>query len=303
MNGSDATAALPTRRPWVGQAALLTAAGLWALIGVYTRELADLGIDALSVGAWRAVLGGACFMAHFAVQRSRRPTSSTTVSRRELWALVTFALVGVTLFFAALPLAIETGDITVAFVLLYTAPAWVTLGAWLLLRERVTRLQFALVGVTVLGAALVSVGGAELRPTAASVFWGLVAGLSYSSYYLLGRRLFERHGPVLVYAVCLPLGALPLVGLVAATGDLAWPSPKAWLLLLGLGVGSTWAPFVLLSIGLEQLPSSRAVITATVEPVIAALIAASFYDERLATSAWIGAALILVAATLSATRR
>jgi DME family drug/metabolite transporter len=283
-------------RPWVGYGALVFAASLWALIGVYTRQLADQGIDALSVAAWRALLGGACFVLHAVVTRVRRPA----MTRADIGGLALFTVVGVSLFFAALPLAIESGDITVAYVLLYTAPAWVTLGAWVFFRDHISSLQLALVGMTVLGAALVSTGGSGVTtPSATAIFWGLIAGLSYSSYYLLGRRLFERLGPVFVFAIVLPLGALPL--LVLARPD--WPNATSWLLLAGLAIGSTWAPYVALSVGLRSVPGPRAVIVATIEPVIAAMIAASFYDERLAALSWIGAGLILIAATASALRR
>jgi len=285
------------RRPrhWVGYGALVVAASLWALIGVYTRQLADQGIDALSVAAWRALLGGACFVVHAAVIRSDKPD----IRRSDVAQLALFTVVGVTLFFAALPLAIEAGDITVAYVLLYTAPAWVTLGARLFFGDKITPLQLGLVAMTVAGAALVSTGGASVQPSAAAITWGLIAGLSYSSYYLVGRQLFDRMGAVWVFAIVLPLGAIPLLVLARPS----WPTLSAWLLLAGLAIGSTWAPYVALSVGLKSVPAPRAVIVATLEPVIAALIAASFYDERLAAVSWVGAVLILAAATTSALRR
>ncbi len=59
-------------------------------------------------------------------------------------ALASFALVGVTLLYTSLIFAIETGGISLAFLLPYSAPALVAILAWLLLGERLTRLKVVL---------------------------------------------------------------------------------------------------------------------------------------------------------------
>lgn len=275
----------------IGALCVLGAAAAWAFIGVFTRELGSLGVDAAAVATWRALLGGACFVLHRLLAGGDRPT------RHDAGPLTLFALVGVTVFFAALPLAVEAGGITIAYVLLYTAPAWVALGAVLLLGERLVPREVALVGATVAGASLVALsGGVNVRISAASVGWGLAAGWSYASYYLLGRRLFDRLGSVTTYAVCLPVGGALLALLVRP----ALPPARAWPWLIGLAGLSTWLPYVLLALGLARLPSSRAVVIATIEPVLAALLGAALYNERLGSVGWIGAAIVFSSAAASA---
>jgi len=288
-------------RRTTGYLFVVGAASAWALIGVFTRELADTGMTAGEVATWRALLGGACFVVHFIVRPSARrtPDDGPLPLRAAAVPLAAFALIGVTVFFASLPLAIEAGGITIAYVLMYTAPAWVAIGAAIFLRERLGPVDIGLVAVSVAGAALVSTATGNIDLTAGGVFWGLVAGLSYASYYLLGRRLFERLGAVATYAICLPAGGILLAVIVRP----AVPASSAVPWLVALAVGSTWLPYLSLSAGLARVESSRAVVVATLEPVIAAAIAASFYDERLAAAGWFGAALIVTSAAISATRR
>ena len=284
----------------LGYLAVLGAASGWALIGVFTRELGDDGMAAADLAAWRALLGGACFAVHFALGRRRAPKPAAVPDASTWWRLAAFTLVGVVVFFASLPLAIEAGGITIAYVLLYTAPAWVAVGAALLLGERLGPVDWALIAATLAGATMiVTSGGAELTVNVASVGWGVASGVTYASYYLLGRRLFEQLEAVRVYALCLPAGGVVLLALVRPT----WPSGSQWLLLACLAVVSTWLPYLLLGIGLSKVPSSRAVVVATIEPVLAAIIGAAFYGERLGPVGVLGATTVLAAAAVSSTRR
>lgn len=297
------------RGPVRGEVYVAAAAALWALIGVYTRELGGLGMPAEGVGAWRALVGGACFVGHVVVRRHRdrvagRPdtvgASSAAGSLRDHWlGLAAFCGVGVVVFYAALPLAVETGGISLAYVLLYTAPIWVTLGAVAFMGERADRAQVVAVAVTVAGiAALAGSAGGTITVSVVSVSWGLVAGLSYASYYLFGRRLFEALGPPLVFAAALPVGGVVLLLVAGAAPPSLAMVP--WLLLLG--VGSTYVPYLLFGIGVTRIPSSRAVVVAMVEPVLAAAIGVTFYGERLGPLGVTGGAVVVVAASVVAVR-
>lgn len=284
----------------LGYLAVLGAACGWALIGVFTRELGDDGLPAADLAAWRALLGGVCFALHLVALRRRSPRLDTPPDTATWWRLAAFTAVGVVVFFASLPLAIEAGGITIAYVLLYTAPAWVAVGAAVFLGERLDGLDVALVAATLGGATMIVVaGGRAITVNVASVGWGAASGITYASYYLLGRRLFDRLGAVRTYAICLPAGGATLLLVVRPS----WPSGSQWLLLACLAVVSTWLPYLLLALGLARVRSSRAVVVATLEPVLAAMIGAAFYGERLGVVGVVGAAVVLVAAAFSSTRR
>ncbi len=265
---------------------------LWALLGVFSQRLLGAGVPATEIAFWRAALSAPLFLAHAARAGALR------VRARDVPALAGFALVGVTLFYASLNLAIDAGGVSLAFVLLYTAPAFVALLAAALLGERLTRAKGALVVLSVVGVALVSVAGGEgVRPTPAAVAWGLTAGLSYSSYYLFGKWVLRRYPPVTVFAYVMPIGALGLLPSVRfealATGG------GAWLDLASMAVFSTYAAYFVYYTGLRTVEASRAVLVATLEPVLAAALAAVLFGERLGALGVLGGALVLAAATLA----
>jgi drug/metabolite transporter (DMT)-like permease len=267
------------------------AALLWGLIGTLSRGLLEEGVSALEIAFWRAFLAGGIFLLHAALLKKLKLDRG-----RDLIPLAAFSVLGVTVFYAAFTLAVATGGISLATILLYTAPAFVALAARFFLRESMTPRKLALMAMTLLGVALVSSGGGEgIRVSSLSVGWGLVAAVSYASYYIFGKWALARYAPVTIYACVLPLGALSLLPLVSF-------SPKglsAWGLLLLLSVLSTYLAYLLYYTGLKTIEASRAVLVASVEPVFAALLAALIFAERFSALGLAGAGLVLCAALLA----
>jgi drug/metabolite transporter (DMT)-like permease len=270
---------------------VFAAAVLWGLIGIFSKGVLDAGVGALEIAFWRAALAGLAFALHATVRGRWR-----LERRSDAGALGGFALVGVTLFYASLVLAIDTGGISLAFVLLYSAPAFVTLLAWPLLGERPNGRRLALVGLALTGVLLVAGDdGSGVTVSATSLLWGLLSGLSYASYYLFGKWILQRYRPVTIYAWVLPLGALGLLPFVT----FAPKGPAVWALLIGLSLLSTYLAYLLYFIGLRSAEASRAVLVATIEPVVAALFAALLFGERFGLFGLLGGALIVAAAALA----
>ena len=252
------------------------------------------GVGPLEIALWRALIGAVLFGAHAAASGRWR------VARRDLPALAAFGVVGVSLFYGAYMLAVQTGGAALASVLLYTAPAWVALLAWVALRERPTRRRLVAVAVTVVGVALVALGGGgEVRVGAAAIGWGLVAGWSYALYYLFGRRYFARYAAPAVFAVALPVGALGLLPFVS----FAPKSAAAWGALVFLAVVPTYGAYLAYAAGLRRVEATRAATLATVEPVVAAVAAYLAFGERLSGLGYLGATVVLAGVVIAATER
>ena len=281
-----------------GYLLVLTAAVLWSLIGVFSRTVLDAGLSPLEIAFWRALIAGAAFALHAMLAGRWRLRPRSAGGTGDLLALAAFALVGVTLFYAALVLAIDAGGISLAFVLLYTAPAFVAVLAWPLLGEPLGRHKLALVALAMAGVVLVARAGGHggVVVSAASIGWGVTAGAAYASYYLFGKWVLDRYAPVTVFAWVLPVGALGLLPFVT----FAPKSPAVWGWLLVLALASTYLAYLVYYTGLRRTEASRAVLVATVEPVAAAGLAAALFGERLGLVGWTGAALVLAAAAAAA---
>jgi DME family drug/metabolite transporter len=87
----------------------------------------------------------------------------------------------------------------------------------------------------------------------------------------------------------LPLGALLLLPLVrfAPKGAATW----GWILFVA--VVPTWVALQVYGAGLKRLEATRAVTVATLEPVVAAVLAFAVWGELLSPLAYLGGALVL----------
>ncbi|WP_168583537.1 DMT family transporter [Gephyromycinifex aptenodytis] len=266
---------------------ILLAATAWGFLGIFGKGAQDAGVPALEVGLWRAVIGAVLFIVHAAVLRTRLPRG------RDLVATLIFGVLGVGVFYGSYQLAVREGGASLASVLLYTAPAFVAAFGGVVLRERLGRRELIGVIGAVVGIALISLGGGTgISVTAASLGYGVTAGFTYALYYLFGKLVFSRYDPVAVYAVALPVGAACLLPF-APPG--AHPA-LAWSHLAGVGVISTYLAYLAHGAGLQRLPATRASVIATVEPVVAAGLAALLFGERLGPLALLGAAGVIASA-------
>ncbi|THF84035.1 EamA/RhaT family transporter [Deinococcus sp. KSM4-11] len=266
---------------------ILTAAVLWGLLGILGKQAQAAGVSPLEVAFWRATLGGALYALHATVIRAPLPRG------RDLWITAAFGVAGVSVFYGTYQLAVRAGGASLASVLLYTAPAFVALMGWAFLRERLGLRELGAVVGTLLGIALISFGGGQgVTVSPAALGFGLTAGFTYSLYYLYGKAFFHRYAPPALLAVALPVGALGLLPLVHFTPKTA----PAWTSLLALSFFSTYLAYLAYSAGLRHLNATRASVIASLEPVVAAGLAAVLYGEHLSPLALLGAALVIGAA-------
>ncbi len=274
----------------MGYVYMVLAAASWALIGPVSRVVLERGLAPVEVAFWRALIGGALFAGHALALRQNIPR------RSELGGAALFGLVGVALFYLSYQLAVLHGGAALASVLLYTAPAWVVLGSLLVLRQPAGTFQVGLVLLTLMGVLLLAWPQGGFRVSPAGVAWGLASGLTYAIYYIYGKLQFHRFAPTALFAVALPVGALGLLPWVRFTAKDA----VSWLSLGVLALISTYFAYWLYSLGLRRLPATRAALVATLEPVLASLLAFIWWGERFSATGYLGAALVVLAVVLAA---
>jgi drug/metabolite transporter, DME family len=269
---------------------IIAAASLWGSLGVASRGVLRAGVGPLELSFWRASIAGVLFAAQ-ALHRRR-----TLVAREDRPALAAFAVVGVSIFYLAYLFAVRDGGAALAAILLYTAPAWVAIASALWLHEPMTRRSSLALLLTLAGVACVALGaggggggGGGMHVAPMAIVWGLCSGLAYASYYLFGKRYFGRYEPATLFMYALPLGALLLLPLV----HFAPKSAATWGWILFVAVVPTWVALQMYGAGLRRLDATRAVTVATLEPVVAALLAFAVWGELLSPVAYLGGGLVL----------
>ena len=235
------------------------------------------------------------------------------VERRNMPMLIVYGFV-LMLFNSTWALSVVLNGAAVATVLAYSSAAFTALLGWLLLKESLDLPKIIAVLMSIAGLALVSnaLDPALWALNAGGVLAGVLSGLSYALYSLMGRYASQRGvnpwtsllyifaiGSVFMLAANLGIGRF-LPGGARTPADMFWLGDAwaGWLVLLVLAMVPTLMGFGLYNVSLHYLPSSVANLILTSEPIVTSVIAYFMFGEMLTPIQILGAVLILAGVVL-----
>jgi DME family drug/metabolite transporter len=170
----------------------------------------------------------------------------------------------------------------------------------ILFKEAVTAVKLIALVLTLGGVAGISMSTQQPAQTQSMSFqigaigFGLLAGFCYSLYYVIGKHFSDRYSSPNLFAYMLPIGALGLLPWVPFGSK----SLTAWGAMACIAGLSTYGAYYCYYKGLQYLEASRASITATLEPVVAAVIAYFWWQERFTAIGYLGSFMILTAVVM-----
>lgn len=287
------------RSPLRGYVLVLTAACLWATIGLFYRSLVDEhGLDRQVIVAFRAGIAAVALGIGLAAVRPR----ALRLSARDALFFLFFGVVGVAGFYLWYIDAIATGSVAQAAVLLYTAPIWIALWSAVRERERIEPSRLLALGLAVLGCALVAqaYNPSQLRLNGAALIFGLLSGIGYAVYSVCSAAGTRRgYDPWTVVFYSLGIGTLVLFAITPPAETLrVFQTPGAWPPLVAVALLPTLLAPLCFTFGLQHVRTSSASILATIEPVVAATLAWVVLGERLAWPQIAGGGCVLLAVVL-----
>jgi drug/metabolite transporter (DMT)-like permease len=201
------------------------------------------------------------------------------------------------IFNAMWTLSVALNGAAVSTVLAYSSAAFTAILGWWFLKERLDWAKLLAVGLSIAGCVMVSraLDPAAWTANLAGILTGILSGLCYAVYSLMGRSASQRDmnpwntllytfgfAAIILLLFNLPPGQL-LPGTAAEPRDLLWlgNAYEGWGILFLLAAGPTLAGFGLYNVSLGYLPSSVANLILTLEPVFTGLIAYALLGERM----------------------
>jgi drug/metabolite transporter (DMT)-like permease len=178
-------------------------------------------------------------------------------------------------------------------------PVLVLIGTVLFFRSRVRALQFAGMGVTLIGVGVVATKGDPdvIRTMALNIgdVWMLIACVFYAAYTLGLRN--RPPVPGLVFFTALAsvafLTSLPLLGYEMVTGTLQWPTAKGWAVLLYVALFPSLLAQIFFIRSVELIGPGRAGLFVNLVPVFGAMLAVLLLGEPFRPYHAFGLALVL----------
>lgn len=278
---------------------ILTAGTLWGIMGIFVRTLETYGFTSLQIASVRIIGGAILFLAVTALTDKKK----LKIRLKDIGLFLGMGIASILMFTVCYFTTMSVSSLSVAAVLLYTAPVMVMMMSLVLFHERMTlRKSIALI-LAFAGCALVSGAGGDLRASPAALGFGLLSGFGYGLYSILGTYALKKYKPIAVttYAfLCGAAGAL----LVCEPADLAGkigasPNPVRLLSFIVLTAFVTAVlPYLLYTIGLSYVKASSASIMASVEPVVATIAGILVYHEAMTPASLCGVILVITAIVL-----
>lgn len=280
-----------------------TAATLFAVNGSVSKVVLDSGLSSLELAQIRATcaaLGLLAFLVVFARARLR-------VGRRELLFLVAFGVVGVAVVQWLYFVAIHNLPVGVALLIEFTAPLFVALFARFVYREHIRRRIWVAVILCLAGLAIVVEVWAGIAFSTVGVTAAVGGAFGLTAYLLMAERERRQRDPVslsfygflfaaALWAVVQPVWEFPwdvLADTVSLQGNFSEHSAPVWLLVGFVVVIGTMVTFSLLTGALRHISATRASIVATLEPVMATVVAWLWLEETFGPTQLIGGAVVL----------
>ncbi len=281
---------------------VVCAALLWGVSGSSAKYLFHSGVTAFQLVQLRltiASLGLGLFLAI----RNRR---LLVIRRKDIGYFALFGIAGMAAVQFTYLYAISKIQVAAAILLQYLAPSMIVLHSVIFMKETLSRVNLtALIGATVgcylvVGAYNLDLLGMNL----AGIISGLLSAVSFAWYSIHGEYGMRRYSPwtVLFYALVFAAVVWNIIHLPLESFMHAW-APRQWLWILYIGIFGTLLPFGLYLEGINLIRSTRASITATLEPITAGVLSYIFLNESMDAPQLIGAVLVIASVILLQLRK
>ncbi len=278
---------------------VLLAGILWGMIGIFVRRLNVLGFGSMEIVTLRAITT-TCLLFVFLFFYDR---NKLKIKIRDVWCFLGTGIFSIVFFNYCYFKAITLTSLSIAAILLYTAPGIVILLSGVLFHERITRVKMLSLLATFFGCALVTgvfTDGGRLNVL--GILLGLCSGLGYALYSVFSRFALERGYDSLTISfytfLFAMVGTIPLCNtqdiIKICFGDF-----NILVFCFVFGLVSTVIPYIAYTMGLKEMENGRACIIASIEPVTATFLGIVAYQESVTMNEWIGALFVLGAIILN----
>jgi drug/metabolite transporter (DMT)-like permease len=276
---------------------VILAAVLWGSSGSAAKYLFTSGVTPFAMVQMRLSISAAALFLGLLIHRP----GLLRIDRRDIVYFIVFGAAGMAGVQFTYLFAISRIQVAAAILLQYLAPGIIALHAVVFFRERLDAVTLLALASAFCGCYLV-VGAYHLSLHEMDV-WGIGSGIlsavCFAWYSIQGEHGMRKYSAWTVLFYALAFAAVTWNVLVPPLdGFLQSYRPQQWIWIGYVGILGTLAPFGLYLEGVNRIRSTRASITATLEPITAAVISYLFLNEAMTWPQAIGAGLVIAAVML-----
>ncbi len=289
------TSETATRAPQrtLGLVAVIFAVILWAVVNSVISSLFEAGVNPFELIVSSMVI--ATFGLAVVNSFKTKPEAKAMSQQQFILGLLFAGLTGLVY------LAIARLSIAIAILLLFTSPIMIVMWTALTTRRMPTRSVLLAMLLLIVGVVLVS----KVAESNLSEFngFGILIGLSsavlFAAYNLQSERVGRSDEPVGVMLKTFAIASLFWLAYQVTQGvTVTLLEPENVWKVIYVGIAGTLLPYSLFFWGIQRIQAERAVVIATLEPVIASALAWLWLGQTLTFLQLIGGILMVFAVTV-----
>ena len=275
---------------------IIAAGILWGTMGIFVRTLSAWGFSTIQITAFRIILGAVLFLVFLAVTDRNK----LKIKWKDIPLFIGLGVGSIFLMSVTYFSTMQLTSLSVAAILLYTAPIFVMIMSVLFLHEKLSGKKIVALIAAFAGCICVTGIGQGMHVGTMGIVTGLLSGFTYALYSILGTFALRKYHPYTVSAYAFGFAAIAelclcnvpqMVNHVVKQNQPGIVIGVAFLMALI----TAFAPYLLYTIGLKRIEAGKAAIMATVEPMVATIIGVVVFSEAMDVASIIGIVLIILA--------
>ena len=268
---------------------VLASGCMWGCMGLLVRPLNEIGLETMDICFLRGVVTFAVML----VALLLFDRNALKVRVKDIWCFIGTGALSVSFFNFCYFKTITLTSLSVAAVLLYTAPAFVMIMSSFLFKEEMTKKKVSALAIAFMGCVLVSGvvgGGGALNAK------GLLVGLGYALYSIFGRYALQRgynSMTITFYTFVFATLATVFMADVPSIIYIVEMRPGLSVYAAFMILFVTLFPYLCYTKGLSGMENGTASVIASIEPVMATVLGILIYKEEMTFINAFGMILVL----------
>jgi drug/metabolite transporter (DMT)-like permease len=276
---------------------IVSASIMWGTMGIFGKLAFGYGINPVTLTALRIFISSITMLISIILLKR----NLLKIKKKDVPQLLVFAILAVALQRIAYFYTVDLTTATMAAVLFYTYPIFVTVHASLFLKEKLTFSIILAIVLTFSGVAFVvkAYEAAWLNANLLGSAFGMLTSLLFALYFLMTKKLRNSYTNWTLLLYGDGLGAIALTpALCFSFSEIVSYPQQLWLLILVIGLFPSLTAYLLFSYALKYVESSKGSILSVIEPLSAAIFSVTILGERFEPLQIVGVALVLAGIVL-----
>ena len=269
-------------KEWQGILLVVVAGILWGTTGTFVRTFTKLGLSSLQISVFKVIVAALILFLYTLIFKR----DMLKIKFRDIWVFIASGIISLDFFTFCYFTTIQNTSLSVAAVLLYTAPAFVMLMSAVLFKEKVTVQKIIACLMAFIGCVLTAgVVGNGFSVPGKYLLTDVLSGIGYALYSIFGEiALRKGYKPLTVTTYTFLFATVGFMFIIKPKEIMA-AADKApsyfWFfgLLTVMSIVVSLMPYVCYTNGLTRVNPSKASIIASVEPITATLIGTFVFKE------------------------